>query len=539
MAEKKPVKWCAVYTRKSTDENLGGDFTSLDSQREYCEAFVKSREGEGWRVFPVTYNDPGYSGGNMDRPGLKQLLADARQGRFQAVVTYKYDRLSRNTQDFLQVLDVFDRHGITYVSVTQPIDTGSSVGRLMRSILVDFAQFERELIGERTRDKRAAMAKKGKWAGGHPVLGYDFDRKTKKLVVNKEEVSQALAMFETYMRTKSLSQAARALNAQGIRMKVWTNVEGRRKGGRRFNKANLDYVLRNPVYIGKIRHYENEYDGEHEGIIPEDLFRRVRKQLSANGVKNTSPSQDKHNFLLRGLVRCGACGQQMTPNFAYSKGRKYFYYKCVSVNKLDKSACPTKSVSARELEKIVLDRLAFLGRNRALMEQIVDVAREQTTSNLPGKNQEKVRLVAEIGRIESEVGNIASILAEQGKEAPQYRVLIDKLGQVQSRREQLEAQVQSLDREIADLESRRIDAEVVCRNLQNFGRVFGKLKPERQRELTALLVREVLYAQDKSKIRLTLRPLPDLGFQVEGDKVSFDERQDWLRAKDSNLEPCR
>ncbi|PIR19228.1 MAG: hypothetical protein COV48_03160, partial [Elusimicrobia bacterium CG11_big_fil_rev_8_21_14_0_20_64_6] len=152
--DKKPVKWVAIYTRKSTDENLGGDFTSLDSQREYCQAFIKSREAEGWRVFPVDYNDPGFTGGNMDRPGLKHLLSDARQGKFQAVLTYKYDRLSRNTKDFLHVLDIFDKHGIVYVSVTQPIDTGSSVGRLMRSILVDFSQFERELISERTRDKR-------------------------------------------------------------------------------------------------------------------------------------------------------------------------------------------------------------------------------------------------------------------------------------------------------------------------------------------------------------------------------------------------
>lgn len=531
MADKKPVKWCAVYTRKSTDENLGGDFTSLDSQREYCEAFIKSREGEGWRAFPVEYNDPGYSGGNMDRPGLKRLLADARQGRFQAVVTYKYDRLSRNTKDFLHVLDIFDRHGITYVSVTQPIDTGSSVGRLMRSILMDFAQFERELIGERTRDKRAAMAKKGKWPGGHPVLGFDFERESKKLMTNPEEAKQARFLFETYLSTKSLSQTARVANKQGVRMKVWTSLEGQRKGGRRFNKANLDYLLRNPVYIGKIRHYDNEYDGQHEGIIPEDMYRRVQRQLKANGEKNKSPNQDKHNFLLRGLTRCASCGQAMSPNFAYSKGRKYFYYKCMSVTKLDKSACPTKSVPARELEKIVLDRLAFLGKSRELMDRIVARASEQTSAELPAKNQEKVRLVAEIGRLESEVGNIASILAEQGKESPQYRVLVDKLGQVQARREQLESQVQTIDRDIAELESRRIDAEVICRNLANFARVFAKLAPERQRELTALLVQEVVYSQETSKIKLTLRPLPDLGIQVEGDnKVSFDERLNWLRA---------
>jgi site-specific DNA recombinase len=530
MADRKATKWCAIYTRKSTDENLGSDFTSLDSQREYCESFVKSRAGEGWRVFPVEYNDPGFTGGNMDRPGLKQLLADARQGKFQAVVTYKYDRLSRNTKDFLHILDTFDKHGIVYVSVTQPIDTSSSVGRLMRSILVDFSQFERELISERTRDKRAAMAKRGKWPGGHPILGFDVNRETKKMFPHPDEAKQARTIFETYLRTKSLSQTARAINKDGIRMKVWTNVKGNRKGGRRFNKMNLDYLLRNPVFIGKIRHKENVYEGEHKGIIDLELFQRVQKQLTSNGEKNKSPNQDKHHFLLRGLVRCEACGYQMIPNFAYSKGRKYFYYKCLSVDKLDKSACPTKSVSACELEKIVLDRLAFLGKNKALVEKIVLRAKELTVTELPSKLQQKVRLVAEIGKLESEDGNVTAILAEQGKENHLYRALIDKLGQTAERREELEKQVQALDHEIARLESRQIEAEVIRRNLENFSRVFAKLTPEKQKELMALLVQEVGYGQDQGKIKLTLRPLPDLGWSIEGDEVSFDERTNWLRA---------
>ena len=526
--DKKPLKWVAIYTRKSTDENLGGDFTSLDSQREYCESFIKSREAEGWRVFPVDYNDPGFTGGNIDRPGLKKLMADARTGKFQVVVTYKYDRLSRNTKDFLHVLDTFDKHGIVYVSVTQPIDTSSSVGRLMRSILVDFSQFERELISERTRDKRAAMAKRGKWPGGQPPLGYDIDADTKKLMINAAEAKQVRLLYETYAKTKSLSQAAIALNKEGLRMKRWTTREELLRGGRRFNKSNLDYVLRNPVYIGKIRHKGDIHEGEHKGIVDADLFQRVVRQLAANGKKNTSPNQDKHNFMLRGLVRCGACGQQMTPNFAYSKGRKYFYYKCVSVNKLDKSACPTKSAPARELERLVLDRLSFLGKNKTVVDEVVERARQMTGSELPAKKQDKVRLIAEIGRIESEVGNITNILAAQGQAAPQYRALMDKLGQVQGRREELEKQVQKLDYDVVELETRQIDAEIIRRNLENFSLSFPRLSPQNQKELLALLIEEIVYDTQASKMKLTLRPLPDLGFQVVGDRVSFDERLNWL-----------
>ncbi len=527
--DKKPLKWVAIYTRKSTDENLGGDFTSLDSQREYCEAFIKSREAEGWRVFPVEYNDPGFTGGNMDRPGLKHLLSDARQGKFQAVLTYKYDRLSRNTKDFLHVLDIFDKHSIVYVSVTQPIDTGSSVGRLMRSILVDFSQFERELISERTRDKRAAMARKGKWAGGPPVLGYDADVETKKLVINAAEAKQVRLLYETYLQTKSLSKAAILLNKQGYRMKKWTTRKGNVHGGRRFNKGSLDYVLRNPVYIGKISHKGDVHEGEHKGVVDPSIFERVGRMLAANGAKNTSPNQDKHNFLLRGLVRCGACGHAMTPNFAYSKGRKYFYYKCVSVGKLDKSACPTKSAPARELERLVLDRIAFLGKQKQVVDEVVERARKMTGKELPAKQKERVRLIAEIGRQEAEVGNITNILAAQGPAAPQYRALMDKLGEVQERREALEKQVQRLDCEVVELESRQIDAEIIRRNLESFSGFYTKLTPPQQKELLALLVGEVVYDTQKSKMKLTLRPLPDLGFQVEGDKVSFDERLNWLR----------
>ncbi|PIR19227.1 MAG: resolvase, partial [Elusimicrobia bacterium CG11_big_fil_rev_8_21_14_0_20_64_6] len=179
---------------------------------------------------------------------------------------------------------------------------------------------------------------------------------TKKLLINATEAKQVRLLYETYLKTKSLSKTAILLNKDGLRMKKWTTRKGNAHGGRRFNKGNLDYVLRNPVYIGKISHKGDVHEGEHKGIVEPSIFERVSRMLTANGKKNTSPNQDKHNFMLRGLVRCGACGHAMTPNFAYSKGRKYFYYKCVSVGKLDKSACPTKSAPARELERLVLDR---------------------------------------------------------------------------------------------------------------------------------------------------------------------------------------
>ncbi|MBI4064297.1 MAG: recombinase family protein [Elusimicrobia bacterium] len=562
MADKKETKWCAIYTRKSTDENLDSGFTSLDAQKEYCEAFVKSREGEGWRVFPVEYNDPGFTGGNMDRPALKRLLMDAKQGKFHVVVCYKYDRLSRNTKDFLHILDIFDKHGAAFVSVTQPIDTTSSVGRLMRSILMDFAQFERELISERTKDKRAAMAKKGKWPGGYPVLGYDYNPETKSLDVNSKEAKMVGEMFETYLETKSLSAAAKILNAKGCRLKEWVAKSGNRKGGRRFIKTNLSYLLKNPIYIGTIRHGDQLYDGEHKAILDKDIFDRVQRQLVKNGEKNKSPNQDKHHFLLRGLVRCACCGSQMTPNFAYSKGKKYFYYKCVSVNKMNKDACKIGSAPARELEKLVIERLGFLGRSELVVKQIVERAQRNSVDKLGPKKQEKSLLAAELGKTEGEARNLVSVLAEKGAGSKKYRFIMDRLGELEEKAKELKAKIESNDQEVQELEQSRINADVIRHNLLTFSRVFNRLSPIKQRELTALLVQEIIYApaveegtphpalslkgrgvrkeetkKEESKIKLTLRPLPDLGWEVDGDNVRFDERTNWLRGWDSNPQP--
>lgn len=345
------AKWCAVYTRQSVSERLTfktgtngrataapQTFSSVDAQREACEAFIKSRVGEGWKVYPERFDDEGFSGGNMDRPALQRLLALIRQGKIQVIVAYKYDRLSRSMRDFVKLLELLDRHGVAFVSITQQFDTSTSIGRMFQMMLMGFAQFEREMISERTRDKRAAMIHKGKWPGGMPVIGYDVDYTNKKLIVNRKEDKQAHDQFLLYLKEKSLSRAARQLNGLGYRLKVWTTKKGEQRGGRRYNKANLTELLKNPIYLGKVRYKSELFDSEHPAIIEESLFQRVQKLLSKNGEHNKSANQDKHDFLLRGFVRCTACGSMMSPNFAYSRGRKYFYYKCVKVNKLDKQS---------------------------------------------------------------------------------------------------------------------------------------------------------------------------------------------------------
>jgi len=528
MSEKQNTKWCAVYTRKSTDENLNSDFTSLDAQRESCEAFIKSRKAEGWQLFPERFDDPAYSGGNTNRPALQHLLAAIRQGKVQIVVAYKYDRMSRNIKDFVKILDLFDKHGVAFVSVTQQFDTSTSIGRIFQTMLMGFAQFERELISERTRDKRVAMIQKGKWGGGMPIIGYDIDSAARKLVVNKSEVKQAKDQFLFYLKEKSLGKTARRLNAQGYRMKQWINKAGLEKGGGRYNKSNLAQVLRNPFCVGKLRHKDKLFPGEHKAIVDEKLFNRVQKLLSQNNGTHHSANQDKHDFLLRGLVHCKICGSFMTPNFAYSKGRKYFYYKCTKVNKFDKDACSVKSAPAKELENLIVKRLAFLGRNKKVVDDIVKDAQESSVKAFRPLREDRKRIQDEIRKTDEEAKKLVGSLGTQNNGASRNRFITDRLDELQEAKQKAEERLAEIELSIRGLEGRMIDAEVIQRNLQRFEAVFDKLTPNEQKDLLRLLIKEILYNQDPSKIKMTLRPLPELDLEVEGDKVSFDERQEWL-----------
>lgn len=512
---------CAIYVRKSTDEHMNTEFTSLDSQREYCQAFIKSREGEGWRAYGEDYGDSGYTGGNMDRPGLKRLIADAKQGKFQVVVCYKYDRLSRNTRDFLHVLDIFEKQGVAFVSVTQPIDTTSSVGRLMRSILMDFAQFEREIISERTKDKMAAIVRKGRRAGGFPILGYDINWETKHLVVNEEEAKAILDIFKTYARTQSLSRTAKTANERGYRGKQWTTRHSNRlRGGKPFNKTTLLYHLRNPVYIGKVRHYDKLYPGAHKAIVSEILFNQVGQLLLRNhhGKVIKTGLKQTHNFFLKGLIRCVHCGSTMSPTW---NGQGITYYKCCRVIKLDKTACPVKAPNAPGLEQAIIERLSQLSRDPAVMERIVARARHVSSEELPTKRQERAAAAGRLSRIEGQIKNLVHVLSIEGNQSAQYRAIMDGMAQAEAERGRLQTAIEGFDHQIQKLEGERIEADVLRNNLARFGSLFGQLQPEEQRELMRLLVSEITYDGLKGRMQIKLRPLPGLNLCLEhGGDVS-------------------
>ncbi len=274
---------CAMYTRKSSEEGLEQEFNSLDAQREACRLYVRSQKHEGWQALPQLYDDPGFSGGNMERPALKRLLADIAARKIDVVVVYKVDRLTRSLADFAKIVEVFDANAVSFVSITQAFNTTTSMGRLTLNVLLSFAQFEREVTGERIRDKIAASKKKGLWMGGQPALGYDV--KDRKLVVNETEADTVRAIFRRYLDLGSVRELKIALDAEGVVSKQRTAANGSAYGGQSFSRGALYQLLQNRVYIGQIVHKGAAYPGEHPQIVDEELWRQVQEKLEANGVR--------------------------------------------------------------------------------------------------------------------------------------------------------------------------------------------------------------------------------------------------------------
>lgn len=319
----KPLR-CAVYTRKSTDDGLEQEFNSLDAQREACEAYILSQRHEGWMLVPNRYDDGGFSGGTMERPGLRALLADIDAGQVDVIVVYKVDRLTRSLADFAKIVERLDAKAASFVSVTQAFNTTTSMGRLTLNVLLSFAQFEREVTGERIRDKIAASKKKGIWMGGPVPLGYQvIDR---KLVPVPEEAERVNAIMRRYLEVKAAPALLEILRAEGVVTKVQQRVSGPHRGGIPFRRGSLFYLLKNPAYRGKIVHKGKVYDGEHESIVSEKMWNAVQAQLAEKAPPRKRATNEQQQAMLRGLL-ADPHGRPMVPTYSSSKVKRYAYYE--------------------------------------------------------------------------------------------------------------------------------------------------------------------------------------------------------------------
>lgn len=366
MTQKKRLR-CAIYTRKSTEEGLDQAFNSLDAQREACTAYIKSQKSEGWTLHPTLYDDGGFSGGSMERPALARLLADVRGGKVDIVIVYKVDRLTRSLNDFARIVDVFDAAGASFVSVTQQFNTTTSMGRLTLNVLLSFAQFEREVIAERIRDKIAQSKARGIWMGGPVPLGYDVvDR---KLVPNVKEARIVEHVFQRYLAVPSVMALMEELKADGIVTKCQTMRDGSVRGGQPFVRGPLYHLLANPIYIGKIRHRDQVYNGEHPPIIDQPLWDAVQaKRKEAIGTRRER-GNSQHSSLLTGMIR-DHVDRPMSPGHAVKQKRRYRYYASSMAAAVDDTMikAPGLRLPAAELEQASIDAAAsLLADHRTIM----------------------------------------------------------------------------------------------------------------------------------------------------------------------------
>ena len=354
---------CAVYTRKSSEEGLEMEFNSLDAQREACEAYIASQKAEGWMLVPDRYDDGGISGATLERPALKRLLADIETQRVDVVVVYKIDRLSRALMDFSKLVDVFDRNSVTFVSITQSFNTTTSMGRLTLNILLSFAQFEREVIGERIRDKVAASRKKGMWMGGFVPLGYDV--KDRKLVVNKAEAATVCMIFQRFIKIGSATELVRELRAEGVTGKQ----------GKLVDKGYVYKLLNNRVYVGQAVHKGTAYPGEHQAIVSQSLWDKVHGIIVQSPRHRANLTRTQTPALLKGLI-FGPTGRAMTPTHTRRGGKLYRYYVSTDVLKRDAEACPVRRVPAAEIESAVIDQVRGLLRSPEIIVRTWRIARQ-------------------------------------------------------------------------------------------------------------------------------------------------------------------
>jgi site-specific DNA recombinase len=483
---------CAIYTRKSTEEGLEQEFNSLDAQREAGEAYIKSQQHEGWVCLPSQYDDGGYTGANMDRPAVRRLLADIEAGKVDCVVVYKVDRLSRSLLDFARIMESFERHNVSFVSVTQAFNTASSMGRLVLNVLLSFAQFEREMISERTRDKIAAARRKGKWSGGMPILGYTVVQT--KLVVDESEAARVRRIFQMYLEQQSMLPVVKELDRCGWLTKQWTTKKGLARGGRPIDKHSLYQLLTSVAYIGKVKYKDEVHCGEHQPIVDADTFAEVQALLRRNGRSGGRAVRNKQGALLRGLLRCAACNCGM--NHAYSKkdSRQYRYYVCHRAQTRGWKSCPAPSIPAGEIERFVVNEIKSVGRDQSIIQETLAQARRQAEEQIERLKAERTGLRARLRDDHAELGRLASSPSDPG--------LVDAHDRIRD----AERRMTEIDDELAVLTSNLVDEAEVAAALGDFDTVWDCLAPREQARVIELLVEQISYDGNGGNISITFHP---------------------------------
>ena len=461
--EPQPTRRAAIYTRKSTSAGLERDFNSLDAQREACESYAKS---QGWRVVGA-YDDGGFTGANIERPAFQRLLSDIDAGKIDVVLVYKVDRLSRSLLDFARVMERFDARDVAFTSVTQNFSTADAIGKLTLNMLMSFAEFERQMIAVRTRDKILAARRKGKWTGGMVPVGYDaVDR---KLVKNTPEAHVVKEVFGLYEMHRSVLAVVRDLRARG-----------RKPRSGQWTKDGVLRVLKNPLYAGLIAAGEELCKAEHEAIVSREQFERVGRMLG--GQSQVRRPGKNPEYLLRGLLRCGACGGAMTP----AGSRTYRYYRCITRDKLGANACTSKPLSADAIERFVLQRLRALAGDERRASDLVSRVRARLAADRRAATSERTALSSKVAKRSAEAQKLLESLNTLS--GPAHQAAGQRFEAAALAQQHAEKELAAIEQKLAAVDEADGDAVWIQGALRDFDMLWALMTPDNRQRLVAALL---------------------------------------------------
>ena len=515
-ADAKKVKRIAIYTRKSNDDNLATNVTSLDAQKSCCRSYISIQKANQWEECQEVFDDAAESGRSLKRPAMQRLLKRIEEGRIDGVIVYKLDRLTRNSKDFHSLLELFEKHDVAFISATESIDTKSPQGRLMTAIMVQFAQYDREMDQERSKDFHLARAKKGLWCGGVSPLGYDS--KEKLLVVNETEADIVRRIFDLYLQYQSTIRVAEEINRLGFRRKTHKTKEGRVFGGKHFNINSVIRILQRKVYIGLVTNERTKQDfpGQQQPIVSPAVFERAQELLKSHTHRvegQISHAANKYGFRLKGLVRCGECGSAVSSYVRPKKEKVYRYYKCLAKLNGLPVKCGFTSIGAQKIEEFVIEKLAALGWNRPFLERLVRKERELSRGRMEPLKLEREQTETRLATIRKGIGNLVTLARDSNSQEVR-----EELSRLDVSKKTLEARLIDLQAEIGYCGKLVYDVNMVEATLRHFARHIYRIPIQLQIQTIQRMVKRVVLFKNKVQVELYELPVENIQ-QSMGAKI--------------------
>lgn len=507
------VKRIAIYTRKSNDENLTNAVTSIDSQKSCCRSYIEIQKVNGWEECAETFDDPAESGKSLKRPAIQRLLKRIGEGKIDGVIVYKLDRLTRNSKDFHGLLEMFEKHDVAFISSTESIDTKSPQGRLMTAIMVQFAQYDRELDVMRSQDFHLARARKGLWTGGLPPLGYEV--KDKLLIVNEKEAELVNRIFNMYVKYQSTIRVATELNQLGFKRKLYKTEAGKPFGGKTFDMDSVLRILQRKVYIGYVRNSrtKQEFPGQQKPIVDPSMFKQVQELLASKNHRGGEVHYgvNKHGVLLKGLIGCGECGNAIVPTFRYKNGKTYLYYRCLAKSNGMPHKCAVAPLGARKFESYVVENLAALGWDRAFLAGIVAKAQEKAKSCITPLDKEKRVLEGQLKKIQGELRQLVTLV----KAGSASNEVAEEIQRLEESKKDLNGRIGKIEAQASHSQKAVYDVDAIQGALQRFAANINKLPVDLQVKAIRTLVEKITVFKDRVTIKVYEVPVVEVHNTVD------------------------